>query len=141
MDLSNVQTPNSILPAGQYMAVITGIETKASKTGGEYVQVEFTTSSQGFEGRKIWDNFNTKNDNAKAVEIGLGKLKQLALAIGFSQESLKNFEVTQLANKEVAFKSKIKNDPNYGEKAEIASYMEIKKLPAHSATKTTDIPF
>ena len=142
MDLSTYETPNAVLPPGIYTGVITGVETKTTTAGnGEYLKVEFTIASHGFTGRKIWSNFNTKNPNPKAVEIGMGQLKEMALAIGFSPESLKTFEFTQLANKEVAFKTKIKVDPTWGDKAEVSSYIAISKLTPEQTLKTQDIPF
>lgn len=142
LNLTDVQVPNSILPAGSYTAVVTGVETKNTKSGdGQYIQVEFTISSHGNEGRKIWDNFNIKNANQKAVDIGLGKLKSMALAMGFTEAALSKFDPSQLANKEVGLKTKVKLDPAYGDKAEVASYTAIKNLPTHSQIKESDIGF
>lgn len=142
LNLSNVQAQSDILPAGQYMAVVTGAEIKKTNSGtGEYIQVELTISSQAHTGRKVWDNFNIKNDNQKAVDIGLSKLKAMALAIGFTETEMTNFKPEMLANKEVGIKTKIKADPTWGDKAEVASYVKASALPAHAAVSKDSIPF
>ncbi len=142
MDLTTVKEQDSNIPAGTYAAVVTGAETKTTSSGtGEYIKVEFSIASVGFVNRKIWTNFNIKNENEKAVAIGMSQLKSLALAIGFSEAEQKNFTPQMLAGKEVGIKTKIKTDPTYGDKAEIASYIALSKLPAHATVKDSDIAF
>ena len=114
LDLSQVKTTET-LPAGSYAALITSIDKKQTKSGtGEYYQIEFTVTTQGATGRKIWDKFNTKNENMQAVNIGLAKLKSLALATGIPETKLVSFDPTMLANKEVKITTYIKTDADKG---------------------------
>lgn len=139
LDLSQVKTTET-LPAGSYAALITSIDKKQTKSGtGEYYQIEFTVTTQGATGRKIWDNFNTKNENMQAVNIGLAKLKSLALATGIPETKLVSFDPTMLANKEVKITTSIKTDATYGEKAEIKKYSSLTEKD--KSTQTSEIPF
>lgn len=138
-DLTKVQV-NDVLPAGSYAALVTSIDKKQTKSGtGEYYQVELTVTTQGANGRKIWDNFNTKNDNQTAVQIGLAKLKSLAIASGIPETKLSSFDPTMLANKEVKITTTIKKDDTYGDKAEIKKYSSLTDID--KSTITDNIPF
>jgi hypothetical protein len=142
LDLTKAQDQNDVLPAGTYASVITGAETKTTSSGtGEYIKVEFLIVTHGYVNRKIWAQFNIKNDNAQAVSIGMSQLKGLAKAIGFSEAAMASFAPAMLAGKEVGVKTKIKNDPTYGEKAEVASFVALNKLPAHATVKESDVGF
>lgn len=139
LDLSQVKTNETLTP-GSYAALVTGIEKKSTKNGtGEYYQVEFTITTQGATGRKIWDNFNTKNDNQQAVNIGLAKLKSLAISTGISESQLTKFDPTMLSNKEVKITTVIKKDDTYGDKAEIKKYASL--TTTDKAALTSEIPF
>ena len=139
LDLSQVKT-NETLSPGSYSALVTGIEKKSTKNGtGEYYQVEFTVTTQGATGRKIWDNFNTKNDNQQAVNIGLAKLKSLAISTGISEAQLTKFDPTMLANKEVKITTVIKKDDTYGDKAEIKKYASL--ATTDKSALVDEIPF
>lgn len=146
MDLSQVQAQvYDVLPKGQYIARVTKAETKSSKVGGEYIQIEFTIADGKQTGRKFWDIFNTKNQNPKAVSIALGKLKSLCLASGIPETQLVNFNNSMLANRVVKVTTDVKTD-SYGDKVAVKKYE-----PANSATTPavnntnsftqSDIPF
>lgn len=139
LDLSQVKTSETLTP-GSYAALVTGIEKKTTKSGtGEYYQIEFTVTTQGATGRKIWDNFNTKNENQQAVNIGLAKLKSLALAAGITEAQLTKFDPTMLGNKEVKITTTVKKDDTYGDKAEIKKYSAL--TSTDKDVLTNEIPF
>lgn len=70
-----------LLPAGWYTATITGAEVRQTKTGtGSYLRVEFTVSDPA--GRKVWSNFNVRNQNSAAETIGRQQLAELLRAVG-----------------------------------------------------------
>jgi hypothetical protein len=80
IDLKNVREQGSfeLLPEGLYRMVSDDANIKTTKSGtGEYVAVEFLIRQGDYENRKIFHNFNIKNDNKTAVDIGLGQLKNL----------------------------------------------------------------
>jgi hypothetical protein len=70
-----------LLPAGWYAATITGAESRDTKSGtGKYLRVEFTLADPA--GRKVWSNYNVKNDNPAAESIGRQQLAEVCRAIG-----------------------------------------------------------
>ena len=70
-----------LLPAGWYAATITGAESRDTKSGtGKYLRVEFTLADPA--GRKVWSNYNVKNDNPAAESIGRQQLAEVVRAIG-----------------------------------------------------------
>lgn len=71
------------LPAGKYIAAITGSEMKATKRGdGSYLQLEFTVLEGDCKGRKVWSRLNLNNPNKQAVEIARGELSAICRAVG-----------------------------------------------------------
>ena len=72
---NNAPEPMSFdpLPEGEYMATITGSEMKATIKGdGSYLSLEYTIIDGPYANRKVWDNLNLDNPNAKAVTIAQG---------------------------------------------------------------------
>jgi hypothetical protein len=70
-----------LIPAGWYAATITGVEARDTKSGtGKYLRVEFTLADPA--GRKVWSNYNVKNDNPAAETIGRQQLAEVVRAIG-----------------------------------------------------------
>ena len=70
-----------LLPAGWYAATITAAESRDTKSGtGKYLRVEFTLADPA--GRKVWSNYNVKNDNPAAESIGRQQLAEVVRAIG-----------------------------------------------------------
>ena len=72
-----------LLPAGWYAAKITGVESRQTKNGtgtGKYLRIEFTLTDPA--GRKVWSNYNVKNDSSAAESIGRQQLAEVVRAIG-----------------------------------------------------------
>jgi len=70
-----------LIPAGWYAATITDAESRGTKSGtGKYLRVEFTLADPA--GRKVWSNYNVKNDNPAAESIGRQQLAEVLRAIG-----------------------------------------------------------
>jgi hypothetical protein len=70
-----------LIPAGWYAATITDAESRATKSGsGKYLRVEFTLADPA--GRKVWSNYNVKNDSSAAESIGRQQLAEVCRAIG-----------------------------------------------------------
>ena len=58
------------LPAGDYQAIITESETKATKDGqGQYLQLKLQIQGGEFSGRVLFDRLNLWNNNQQAQEI------------------------------------------------------------------------
>ena len=74
-----------LLPSGWYTAIITEAELKATKAGtGEYIKVRYDITGPSGQGRVVFGNFNIKNPNPKAEEIGRQQLGDLMRALGLS---------------------------------------------------------
>lgn len=74
-----------LLPAGWYAAKITGVESRQTKNGtgtGKYLRVEFTIADHAHAGRRVWSNYNVKNDSSAAEAIGRQQLAEVVRAIG-----------------------------------------------------------
>jgi hypothetical protein len=79
-------TPSyDLLPAGWYTCVITDAELKDTKSGtGQYIKVRYDVTGPSCQGRVVFGNFNIKNQNVKAEEIGRQQLGDLMRALGLS---------------------------------------------------------
>lgn len=77
VDLTSVS--ESSIDAGEYVVSCADAEVKTTKAGdGEYIKCVFETE----KGQKIFHNFNIKNKNQKATEIGLAQLKTFMRVAG-----------------------------------------------------------
>ncbi len=84
-DASQQQAPATYtpLPAGWYTVSVDDaavVDTRA--IGGKRLKVMFTVLSATYSGRKVFHSINIKNQNQKAVEIGLRELGALSKACG-----------------------------------------------------------
>lgn len=74
-----------LLPVGWYTAIITEAELKPTKAGtGEFIKVRYDVTGPSCQGRCVFGNFNIKNPNPKAEEIGRQQLGDLMRALGLS---------------------------------------------------------
>lgn len=77
LDLTSVS--ESTIDAGEYVITVESAEVKETKAGdGEYIKCVFETE----KGQKIFHNFNIKNKNEKATQIGLSQLKTFMRVAG-----------------------------------------------------------
>lgn len=95
IDFSEVHTNDELLPAGEYTAIIVASGAKPtdqqtqegyviSKSGkGAYLPMTFEVCEGEFKGRQIRKNFNLQNQNADAVRIARGEIKQLLQALNW----------------------------------------------------------
>jgi len=71
------------IPAGKYLAVITGSEMKATKAGdGSYLELVFQVIEGQYKGRNLWARLNLDNPNETAVKISRGELSAICRAVG-----------------------------------------------------------
>ena len=77
-------TTYDALPAGTYVAVISGSEMRPNRNGtGEYLKLEFTLVENGrYDGRKVWANLNLRHPNPTTVEIARKDLASICKAVG-----------------------------------------------------------
>jgi hypothetical protein len=71
------------IPAGKYLAAITGSEMKPTKSGnGAYLELTFEVLEGEFKGRKLWARLNLENANSLTVKIARSELSAICRAIG-----------------------------------------------------------
>ncbi len=76
----------SALPSGDYTALITSSEFRATKSGdGQYLVLAFQIIDGPKKGRMLWHNLNLINSNPKAVEIAQRELSAICRATGAMQ--------------------------------------------------------
>ena len=132
LDLTNVKAEEfSIVPVGEYVCNITAAEVKETKTGsGQYIKTEFTVVDGEQKGRKIFSQFNIKNQNPEAVAIGLKQLKTMLVKANHpNPEKVKLDEITGLT---VGVKTKITKSDEYGDKAEVHYFFSPQTKAADS---------
>ena len=120
-DSTGIDTTNQFdaIPAGDYEAIVTASEMKATKDGtGQYLELTSEIQSGQYQGRRLWDRLNLQNKNPKAVEIAQKQLAQLCHATGVLQ--VQNSE--QLHNRPFVMKVAVRNDPERGPSNEIKGY-------------------
>jgi len=98
-----------VLAPGWYTASVTGAEVKATKSGtGQYLRVEYTISGPSGAGRKVWSNYNVRNENPKAESIGREQLAELCRCVGLARVN----DTDQLLGCTVSVKIKVREASN-----------------------------
>jgi len=74
------------LPAGKYLAAITGSEMKSTKAGdGSYLELTLTVLEGEYKNRTLWARLNLDNPNKLAVKIARSELSAICRAVGVMQ--------------------------------------------------------
>jgi hypothetical protein len=120
---ANTVEPSSTfdpLPAGKYLAAITGTEMKPTKDGtGSYLNIELTILDGEFKDRKVWDRLCLNHPNAQTVKIARGNLSALCRAVGVMQPR----DSVELHNIPLVVTVKLKKREDTGELAnEVKGY-------------------
>lgn len=121
-DASTVEPSSTFdpLPAGKYMAAITGTEMKPTKDGaGSYLNVELTILDGPYKDRKVWDRLCLNHPNVQTVKIARGNLSALCRAVGVMQPR----DSVELHNIPLVVTVKVKKREDTGEPAnEVRGY-------------------
>lgn len=86
-DATTVNTDDQfdVIPPGDYLVQVVQSDLRATKKGdGQYIWLELDILDGQYSGRKLWDNVNIINPNAKAQEIGQKILAQICKATGLA---------------------------------------------------------
>ncbi|MCA0402044.1 MAG: DUF669 domain-containing protein [Proteobacteria bacterium] len=122
----------SPIPAGVYDVEVIESALVPTKAGnGTMLKLQLKVVGAQYENRRIFDQINIENANPQAQEIGQRQLSDLARACG----------LTVIPDDSDAFhgipiraRVKIKQDPQYGDKNEVAHYLEADGSP-HPASQ------
>lgn len=122
------------LPEGTYPVVVDDASVKDTKSGngGQYIAVKLRIiNDEQWEGKFIFTQFNIKNPNPKAVEIGLGQLKSFLRIAGHKDPNVLE-DVLDIVGYKANAVVKIDADKNY------VSYFKPYEV---KETKSSDLPF
>lgn len=137
------------VPAGDYVAMITDSERKATNDGsGQRLSLTWTIVDGEFERRKIFDGLNLENKSAQAVEISMRQLRSICDATGVRQVK----DSAELHDKPCIIRVKVRpagtgKDGKYYEASNsISAYMPVNRTAsapqsvAAPATRTSAPP-
>lgn len=112
------------IPAGNYVAQIIQSEINPTKSGaGQILNLQFQILEGEFANRIIFINLNIQNPNAQAEQIAQQQLSAICHAVGVMQLQ----DTTQLHNKPMAIKVKIRKDGQYGDRNEISRFDALRQ--------------
>jgi len=118
-----------VLAPGWYTASVSGAEVKQTKSGtGQYLRVEYTISGPSGAGRKVWSNYNVRNENPKAESIGREQLAELCRCVGLARVN----DTDQLLGCNVSVKLKVREASN--------GYDAANEVQAHKAIEGSAPP-
>ena len=140
IDFSAVEDTQSfdVLMPGDYPMICDEAELKDTKAGtGQYVKCKFRIFAGEGKDRVVFHNFNVKNPNAKAVEIGLGQLKSYIKASQCGVDRLT--DVNDLVGYKVTGRLKIRESDEYGKQNEISNFKPF--TGSLEEEDNSDVPF
>lgn len=115
-----------VLPAGEYRVCVVGSEMKPTKKGdGQLLNLQLQVLDGQYQNRRIFERINWINPNPTAQQIGRGTLSAICRAVGVLTPN----DTSELHNKPLRAKVKVKNDPQYGEQNEVVKYSQDKTGP------------
>lgn len=122
------------LPAGWYTATITEAELKETNARtGNYIKVRYDIVGPTHQGRVVFGNFNMKNPNPKAEEIGRQQLGDLMRAIGLPRVD----DTDQLVGKTCNIKLTVKPaEGQYDANNEVKGWKALDGSTMPAAAKT-----
>lgn len=124
------------IPAGKYVAVITGSEMKPTKAGnGSFLELTFQVVEGEFKGRLLWARLNLDNPNPLAVKIARGELSAMCRAVGIMEPK----DSCELHNLPLVITVKQKTDADGEVRNEIKGYAKREVAngkPAQAANPT-----
>lgn len=137
------------LPAGWYDVTITQAEIKDTKSGtGQMIRVRYDVAGPTHQGRVVFGNFNIKNANPKAEEIGRQQLGDLMRSIGVPKVT----DTDQLIGGQLKIKLDIRTQEGYDPSNDVRAFKALEgsvppmkssvtSAPAASSGKTSSPPW
>lgn len=119
---------------GNYTVKVEDADVRDTKSGtGQYINVRFSIVGSDSHGLNFFELFNIKNDNAKAVSIGLNALKAMLTSAG--NPNMKVRTASDLVGLTCYATLTLKVD-DYGEKIVVKKF-----IPAEPEEKTNNAGF
>jgi hypothetical protein len=92
------------IPEGEYCAMITSVELKDSKSGGNFLEFDFTVQGTTHDGKVLKDRLNIVNSNETAQRIAKESLAKICLALGIATPK----DTSDFQNKRLKIKVAVK---------------------------------
>ena len=126
------------IPAGKYLAVITGSEMKQTKAGdGQYLELTFQVLEGEYKGRNLWARLNLDNPNETAVKIARAELSAVCRAVGVMTPK----DSHELHDLPLVVSVKLKKRDDTGELTnEIKGYEKKEAASGEPQQATSDVP-
>lgn len=101
------------IPAGRYVAMITGSIMKPTRQGnGQFLELEYTVLEGEHHNRKVWSRHNLHHANPQTVEIARRELSSICRAVGVLQPG----DSAELHQKPLTIVVSVRTRPDTGEK-------------------------
>ena len=141
LDLTNVEasTGFEVLPNGTYSVQVEAAELCSTKDEkGAYIKTTLVVVGESYKNRKLFHNFNIKNANEQAVQIGLSEIKALIVASGATTTKISSPD--QLIGLECDVKLKIVKEDGYEDKNRIVAFKKPSEGSPAAAAQGSEIP-
>lgn len=115
------QRTNSVVPAGEYPAIMTESERKLTKDGdGAYLNCKFQIVRGEHQNRIVWKKFNLWLDASKkqAIKFAVGEFSEFCKAVGVTSPK----DSAELEDKPCMIKVKVKKSDDYGDQNDISGF-------------------
>jgi hypothetical protein len=113
------EASRELIPAGTYNARIIESDVKPLKSGnGEGLSLTFEIIDGPHKSRRVWASLNVKHNNPTAQGIAQQQLSSICHATGVTKLT----DTSQLHNRPLKIRVKIRKDEQYGDKNEIGGY-------------------
>jgi hypothetical protein len=128
------QPEYSVLPAGNYEAVLVDSRMKQSKAGKDYLSLEFKIRSGEYSNRSVWGRYMI-NDTGAAGQIARNQLQALETATGV----VKPADSSEWHDIPVTIAVKVvPSKGEYGPSNEITNFIRLQRPQAAPATASHD---
>jgi hypothetical protein len=126
------------IPAGKYLAMIVGSETKPTKSGnGSYLQLTFQILDGPFKNRLVWARLNLVNANSTTVQMAQAELSAICRAVGVLAPN----DSVELHNLPLVITVRCKKRADTGDiQNEIKGYAKKEAANAQSQQAQTNTP-
>jgi len=111
-----------VLPAGEYIAVISGSDYKPNKKStGMLLSLEYTVIDGEQKGAKVFERLSVEHENAQTAQIAQRALNSIMLAVGLKEIK----DSTQLHDRPLRLDVAAKDDAQYGKQNKIKKHMPM----------------
>jgi hypothetical protein len=135
------QRKNFVVPAGEYTAIMVESEKKPTNAGdGFYLNTKWQIVSGEFQNRMVFQKYNLwlAAEKTTAIQIARGQFSECCRAVGVATPK----DSSELHNRPVTIKLKVKKDDQYGDSNEIIGYKSAGSVVRSvAASVDDDTPF